>query len=250
MRLLVTLKDDTDTFVTNNVNNNYHIQSFIYNLLRNGIFHDLHDYEKRKTGIPSFCFSNLFNSSQKNKTIKKLLISSPSEQLIKILYQKTSKLNNISFGNTLFKVIDTSIFTLDTSKVKHIHSSTPIITRIPKTKVDIYHINLNKPYSYVYWRKEFPVELFFDQLEQNIKRKFYYYYGTAPNSSLKFEWFSLRKQVSTRLLIHDSSHIVIGSLWEFVIDDTIDSKMLDFCVESGLGERNTMGFGFINPVTR
>ncbi len=249
MRLMVTLKDDADTFVTSNVNNNYHVQSFIYHLLRNTIFHDLHDYEKRKTGIPSFCFSNLFIPSQKYKTLKKLLISSPSEYLIKILNQKTSQLNNISFGNTSYKVIDTSIFTLNTSKVKHIYTSTPIITRIPKTKLDIYHISLNKPYSYIYWRKEFPVELFFDQLEQNMKRKFHQYYGTDPNSPLKFEWFSLRKQVSTKLLVHDSSHTIIGSLWEFVVDDTTDGKMLDFCIETGFGERNTMGFGFINPLT-
>jgi CRISPR-associated endoribonuclease Cas6 len=249
MRLLVTLKDGADAFVTNNVNN-YHVQSFIYHLLRNTLFHDLHDYKNRKTGIPSFCFSNLFIPTRKNNTVKKLLISSPSEYLIKILYQKTSQMNNISIGHTSFKVLDVSIFTLDVSKVKHIHTSTPIITRIPKTKLDIYHIDLKKPYSYFYWRKDFPVELFFDQLEQNMKRKFYQYYGTNPNSSLKFEWFSLRKQVSTKLFVHDSSHTIIGSLWEFVIDDTTDSKMLDFCIETGFGERNTMGFGFINPLTR
>lgn len=247
MRLLITLENNKKTIVNNNTNNNYHIQSFIYNQLRNTNFNDLHDFKKR-AGVPSFCFSNLFHSSQKNEFIRKLIISSPNEELIKLLSKQVSRLHFLSFGNISFKILDVSVFRLAVSKLKHVHTSTPIITRIPKTKLEDYHLNLEKSYSYIYWRKDFPIEIFFEQLTQNMGRKYYNYHGKHPRSPLKFEWFSLKKQISTQLQIHDNSHIIIGSLWEFVMDETLDDTMLDFCIETGFGERNTMGFGFINPV--
>ncbi len=97
-------------------------------------------------------------------------------------------------------------------------------------------------------RQSFPLEIFLKQLEDNLKRKFYNYYGIHTNSSLNFEWFTFKKQISTKLLIHKTSHIIIGSVWEFFIDQSKDKELFNFGIDAGFGERNTLGFGFINPL--
>ncbi len=37
-----------------------------------------------------------------------------------------------------------------------------------------------------------------------------------------------KKQISTKLLIHKTSHIIIGSVWEFFIDQSKDKELFNF----------------------
>ena len=39
---------------------------------------------------------------------------------------------------------------------------------------------------------------------------------------------------------------VIGSLWEFLFDNELNTEILQFGLDCGLGERDSMGFGFMN----
>ncbi len=250
MRLLIRLKNQDKSFTNDDkINTNYYIQSFIYNLLKNTDFHLVHNYEKSRTRTPSFCYSNLFSSTnERTENIRKLIISSPNEELIELLYQKLSKLDFVYLGKEPYKILEYDIFTLNYRDVKHILTSTPVIIRIPRSKLEDYSININKQYQYIYWRQSFPLEIFLKQLENNLRRKFYNYYGIHTNSSLNFEWFVFKKQVSTRLLIHKTSHIIIGTVWEFFVDQAKDKELFNFGIDAGFGERNTMGFGFINPI--
>jgi CRISPR-associated endoribonuclease Cas6 len=40
--------------------------------------------------------------------------------------------------------------------------------------------------------------------------------------------------------------IIIGTLWEFVFNPNLDKKLINFILDVGLGERNSLGFGFVN----
>ena len=40
--------------------------------------------------------------------------------------------------------------------------------------------------------------------------------------------------------------IVIGTIWEFEFDGWEDRRLIQFALDAGLGERNSMGFGFMN----
>ena len=44
----------------------------------------------------------------------------------------------------------------------------------------------------------------------------------------------------------NTEHIVIGTVWEFQFQDLKDTEIIQFALDSGLGERNSMGFGFMN----
>ena len=64
-----------------------------------------------------------------------------------------------------------------------------------------------------------------------------------PSSEYKF-----KKQVSTKVHVHDTDVIIIGSLWELGFSDNIDESVQIFALDCGLGERNSLGFGFVNEV--
>jgi CRISPR-associated endoribonuclease Cas6 len=58
--------------------------------------------------------------------------------------------------------------------------------------------------------------------------------------------FMFKKQVSTRVLMNGQEQIVIGSIWEFWFGDDAYKELLEFGIDCGFGERNSLGFGFMN----
>ena len=71
------------------------------------------------------------------------------------------------------------------------------------------------------------------------------------NNKPIFNDFRFKKQISTRLLINGHSQIVIGTVCEFVFNSNGDNKdIIEFAIDSGLGERNSLGFGFMNLIIK
>jgi len=146
-------------------------------------------------------------------------------------------IDNISSFETRLKIP----FTLITG--------TPIIMRISKERYQKYDIETKYPYAYVYWRKEYPLEMFIRQLEENLRSKYNEFIGrevAKESEQPLFQKLIFKKQISTRINLHDTEQIVIGSLWEFSFDDELNVELLQFGLDCGLGERNSMGFGFMN----
>ncbi|MDF0681937.1 MAG: CRISPR-associated endoribonuclease Cas6 [Candidatus Nitrosocosmicus sp.] len=236
------------------VSHNYKIMSFIYRMLEKTEFEHLHDtrklfrYDKKR--IP-FCFSNVFSrygfSDTKHK--KHLIISSPDRNLILYMHAFLQKLinQNLKFGNLIFNLLDAKVFDCSTRGNK-ILTLTPIVIRIPKSIYKNYQLDIRHYYDYLYWRKQFPLELFLNQLQRNLKKKYLDYYGKEPKNDLKFTNFILRKQISHKLEIHGSDSSInfnfVGILW-FEDTNIQDNMLFRFTVDAGLGERNSLGFGLL-----
>jgi CRISPR-associated endoribonuclease Cas6 len=91
--------------------------------------------------------------------------------------------------------------------------------------------------------------MFTRQLEENLYAKYAEFTGREVASEHELpiiNKLTFKKQISTRINIHDTEQIVIGSLWEFSFDNELNSELLQFGLDCGLGERNSMGFGFMN----
>jgi CRISPR-associated endoribonuclease Cas6 len=260
MRLIIRLRTIENTRYE--MQYHYHLQGFIYNLLRGSVYYDhVHD----KEGYKFFCFSNIFPAKDLEKNdVRTLIISSPDPQFIRYLYEmsnmRLNRLNEVKVGTMNFKVDsmqelstkipDNSSFSLVTG--------TPIIVRIPKEKYIAYDSELTKKYDYVYWRSEHPTSLLINQLQDNIWKKYIQYHqeryvrygevGTQNyNNNSIFSDFRFKKQISTRLLINRQCHIVIGTVCEFKFGSGSNNKdIIEFAIDSGLGERNSLGFGFMN----
>jgi CRISPR-associated endoribonuclease Cas6 len=251
MRLLLGLKPLV-TLPRQETNNYYHLQGFIYSLLESSSqFSKLHN----KKGYKFFCFSNTFSSSRSNDDtdIRYLIVSSPSKEFIRYIGStlKKTKENKdpISIGKLKLLVDDVRIFETKLRSPFTLITGTPIVMRISKERYQKFNLETKYPYAYVYWRKEYPLEMFTRQLEENLCEKYAEFTGrevARENELSIFHKLTFKKQISTRISIHDTEQIVIGSLWEFSFDDGSDIELLQFGLDCGLGERNSMGFGFMN----
>jgi len=78
--------------------------------------------------------------------------------------------------------------------------------------------------------------------------KYNQFYGTMIGTIPLFQEFLFKKMVQTRYIIEGMSHGAAGSMWEFSwthVDDE-QNQIIEFGLDAGFGERNSMGFGFVN----
>jgi len=232
------------------------LQGFIYSLLKETGHSIIHD----KKGYKFFCFSNIFpvpmNYVIKRDEEKQLLISSPDEALIKILEEKLKKKIEdgelIHIGEMEFSVDKIKIFKLRLSNNFRLVSATPIIIRIPEKNYEKYKIPLRfRKKRYVYWRPSYSFEAFVRQLEENLVKKYEEFFNVSPKIDRIFEVFEFRKgPVVNHVIIDGKAQIFVGSLWEFWFSHLSEEqkKILEFGIDCGFGERNSLGFGFMNLI--
>jgi len=249
MRILIKLNAlEYSEASTSAFDRKYHhkLQGFIYSLLKDTRYSELHN----KKGYKFFCFSNLFPiGSTKKGDIKQFLISSPNKDLIKVLKEKLTSLTQVRIGSINFKINSiTKIEPKIPSRVKLI-TGTPIVIRIPKQNYSKYNIKPNN-YEYIYWKPKYLFNAFIKQLEDNLFKKYNDFYNTTIKDFPIFEHFIFKKDVCNHIILHKKEVKVFGSNWEFIFDylDKESRKLLQFGLETGFGEFNSLGFGFINKV--
>jgi len=79
--------------------------------------------------------------------------------------------------------------------------------RISREKYQKYDIETKYPYAYVYWKKEYPLEMFTQQLEENLRAKYVEFTGSesgGENELPIFKTLIFKKQISTRIYLHDN----------------------------------------------
>jgi CRISPR-associated endoribonuclease Cas6 len=110
--------------------------------------------------------------------------------------------------------------------------------------------NLVNGYGSSYWKSNHPIELFFNQLEANLVKKYNSYHNEKTTETIiEHEpiFYSSRflKQVAIEVPV-DARYrqTIIGSKWLFRF--AAGNDMVKFALDTGLGELNSLGFGFMN----
>jgi len=217
---------------------NVKLQGFFYSLFKDTKLFPLHN----KKSYKFFCFSNLFGGKRQ----KKFIICSPSKEFLKIVAQRILKKEKIKIGENLYEISNLKFFDLKIKPPLKIITLSPIIIRVPKNKFKEYKIFSKFPCFY--WRPEYPIEIFLNQLEANIFKKYKMFHQKKIEEFPIFKKILFKKSVALPLKIHKNKVIYIGSLWEFRFE-AIDKKtkdILKFAIDCGFGEKNSMGFGFVN----
>ena len=182
------------------------------------------------------------------------LISSPSTLFIRILEEKLKEKKEINIGEMSFYLESVKSFELKIPERNlKLVSATPIIIRIPERNYDIYNIPKEfRKKRYVYWRKMYPFEAFLKQLEDNLKKKYEKFYGVKIDLNNIFEIFRFKKEVVSYVTLEGRDRMMVGSIWEFHFTYLTEEqgKILKFGIDCGFGERNSLGFGFINTLSK
>lgn len=212
----------------------YTIQGFIYSLLKNdSSFSSLHDV----SGFKFFNFSNIFPVCDFEKnSLKKLIISSPNGKIIKSIYNQLKDKSSFNLKNHKMELLKVMI--LKNNICSNFISSTPIV---------LFEDNKNNKYYSFKQNPDF--NFFFERLKDNAIKKYNAFYDDdfSLDSDL-FTNFELAREVSVRVTKNGNRFIVIGSLWRNLeFDLTSQNKdFYNFLFDSGLGEKNSLGFGFLN----
>lgn len=239
----------------------YHLQAAVYSLIRQGGLPNLHD----KQGCKFFCFSNIFPYGPFTPGIQKnLLISSPEPDVINAV---RSSLISVKETNATFRVGASSFQVEGISNpfnipfdgpIVTLKTATPIIVRIPKEVYVQYGVKLDRNYEFVYWRPPMPTSLFTRQLMNNTAKKVKEFMGlggpvigtrlSEENLVPKLNSLELIRSVATPLTVRSVTRQVIGSLWQFSfnVSTPLQKHVLEIALDTGFGERNMLGFGFMN----
>jgi CRISPR-associated endoribonuclease Cas6 len=243
MRLLVSLQ--TLENCAYDLKYHHKLQGFLYRLMEGTTYQGLHDHK----GYKFFCFSNLFppRDARTGET-RRLIIASPNSNLIKVLEDRLAKVDEAHIGDGAFRIIEMRELNPRVKEGCVLATGTPIVVRIPKERYVEYGIVPEKPYTYVYWRKQHSFAAFVKQLEDNLKKKYKEYHEDEPTSEPVFEQFVFEKQVCNHIIIDGREVKVFGSNWEFAFNylSKEQQKILQFGLDCGFGELNSMGFGFMN----
>jgi CRISPR-associated endoribonuclease Cas6 len=231
----------------------YHrnLQGFIYSLIRKAGYLDLHD----KPGCKFFSFSNLIppGRSIEAGAKKAFVVSSPDREMIASLEDEARGITGeeIRIGDMTFRLLGSK--TIERGVPGGfgefvLESGTPIVVRIPQYRLKEYGIETARDYDYVYWRKDHTPTPFIKQLEENLIKKYGEYSGTETDETPIFEKVRFLKQVAVPLHIDQRETTIIGTLWEFYLRALDERKrdLLQFGLDAGFGEMNSLGFGFMN----
>jgi len=255
MRLLLKLRVAKDQVY--DLKYHHKLQGFIYGLLDGTPYVKLHD----KRGYKFFCFSNIFppkgakkepSEGMKKGELRQMLISSPEVGLVNILNEKLEQMgverSPVNIGEMSFAVESVKPLEPMIGRSCRLVTGTPIVLRIPKEKFEKYGISPPKDYDYVYWRKEWPFEPFVKQLEENLFKKYNEFYGKGVEEFPVFEQFEFKKAVCNHVVLGGKEVKVLGSIWEFSFGylDGKKRELLQFGLDAGFGEENSLGFGFMN----
>lgn len=160
MRLLVSLQCLGDWAY--DLKYHHKLQGFLYGLMEGTVYRGLHD----RRGYKFFCYSNLFppKDARAGET-RRLLVASPNPNLIQVLGDRFAKVDVAHIGDGAFKVRDVKELDLRIRDGCVLVAGTPIVVRIPKERYGEYGIVSEKPYRYVYWRRQHSFAAFVKQLE-------------------------------------------------------------------------------------
>lgn len=228
----------------------YHkLQGFVYTLLKESGFPLLHD----KKGYKPFCFSNIFPyGDMKQGDLRHFIIAAPGNAIIGNMADILRKRGDvpIHIGDCAFVL--NGVKTIESFIPKgavRLSTATPILLRIPEYNYDIYAVPEEERRSrYIYWRPQVSFEAFIKQLTENLIKKYNQFYGTEVATIPLFQEFMFKKTVHTRYIIDGKSYGAAGSMWDFSWShmDDMQRRIIEFGYDAGFGERNSMGFGFVN----
>ena len=221
------------------------MQLFWYDLLEG----TEHESIKSRSGYKFFCYSDVFPiSSLVEGGQVNVILSSPWDQLVSNFHNRMTVGTEHQLSEWgIVRVLEKKMF-----KLKNVGSAwitgSPIVVRASRD---------GRRSSYLALDNADPENsrVFIQRLTDNARKKFRAFFG-MPVPRLQdplFVELQHGKTVRIPVKFDEEDHIVVGTKWRVLKLPPLKSRVLrefyQFLMEVGLGERNSLGFGFVNPIT-
>lgn len=224
---------------------NHMVQAMIYNSLDDDIADFLHDkgfvYEKRT--FKMFAFSRLMGKYHIDKNQGKITFAGPVSLVVTSPYSNfcNSLANGLFFRSSIrlgpvkMKVTDITLEKdfIEDKKIK-ISTLSPIVVYSTLFRSD------GRKYTYYFepWEKDFS-----EIMEKNLRKKYKAFHKVEPPAG-KVTLMPLRQPKLS--VINYKKTIIKGYTGTFILSGP--ASLLQIAVESGLGSKNSQGFGCIRLV--
>lgn len=216
----------------------HYFQSLIYSRLQDiGIGH-IHDGTKFRF----FTFSDFFPSGpMKPGEQKSIIVSSPSIEFIKSLHEAMERSDEVYLGNAILLLKETSMVEFSSSPAAFITGSPVVLYKD------------NRQNLYFSMKRGDSLAFFMLRIKENAVKRYRQFSGNK-NFELPHPLFDsavFNREVAVRVSKGKNKFIIIGSAWyklERFRKLRRDEQFYRFLLDAGLGEKSSLGFGFLNPL--
>ena len=256
MRLMVDLHAQADAAY----------QTGYHNKLRGRLWRALQETrfdEEHGDGEPmGLSFSNIFPWGEiAEGDDRTLLVASPREELLAAIAEDLQSNHEFNVGEMAFKVDGLTPVEVDVGEPGTrgvIETATGIVVRLYEHHRDEYGIDGEHGDTPTYWRPEFTIEPFRDAITENLQRKHErfapdYVPGPDEADGDLFEGYEFLKTYALPTTVTEGVELdLVVSKWrlDYRIRDDTHRRHLNLALDTGIGGRNGLGFGFINIVER
>lgn len=236
--------------------NAYHhkLRGRLWNALDGTEFNERHDANEP----PGFVYSNPFPPRDMNAGDKrKFIVAAPEERLLTQIARDLQAERELNIGEMPFRVKDVNAFAPDVGEPGTrgtFETGTGLLVRIPPWRCEEYGIDHPGGDTAVFWRPEHTTEPLLNQLEANLDKKHglfcpEYLPGPSDVEGNLFDSYELLKTFAVPVQVTERETMTyVLSKWKFgyTVRDEDHRRHLNLALDCGLGERNSLGFGFVN----
>jgi len=251
MRLLIRLDAERDAAY----NPEYHhkLRGVLWRHLQDTPFETLHGTDD---ALP-FVFSNPFPPGDMEEDDRMhVLVASTHDDLLETLNSQIVRGDEFNIGDIPFTVADTSLFGVDVGEpgtTGKFVTASGVYIPLPRNRWDEFDIEPKYDAEEIGWTPDYSLGLFRQRICENLDWKHDqifrdYLDGPADGGTLFDDW-SLDKVYSVDVPVEvDYEWTFVVSKWTlgYRVRNDDHRRWLNLALDTGLGARNALGFGFIN----
>jgi len=188
---------------------------------------------------------------------RNLLVACPEEELLAHVAADLLEEPELNIGEMPFHVDDVTSLSPDVGEPGTrgtIETGTGLLVRIPPWRCEEYGIDHPGGDTAVFWRPKHSMAPLRKQLEDNLDQKhdrFAYDHLPGPSDvdGDLFDGYELIKTFAVPVTVTEGQEMTyVLSKWrfEYTVRDDHHRRHLNLALDCGLGERNSLGLGFVN----
>lgn len=204
-----------------------------------------------------FSYSNPFPPGDLEEGDERtILFASPREELLTHLAEDLQRDPELNIGEMPFHLDGLSAVNPSVGEpgsMGTIESGTGVLVRIPPWRFDEYDIDAPDSSS-EFWRPEYSIKPFRRQVRSNLDKKHTQFCrddlpGPTDNDGDLFDEYELIKTFALPVTVtQGQTETCVLSKWRlrYTVRNDHHRRHLNLALDTGIGERNGLGFGFVN----